>query len=69
MSHETDIFQKLTFADVHKNLKLVLNQPFSKRSVFSFSTIIEFYQIINKVTTRFSYPYEDEVYKKDEETE
>ena len=52
-----------------KNLKLVLNQPFRKRSVFSFSTIIEFYQIINKVTTRFSYPYEDEVNKKDEETE
>ena len=29
-----DIYPKFTFADVHENLKLVLNQPFRNRSVF-----------------------------------
>ena len=64
-----DICPKFTFADVHGNLKLVLNQPFKNRSVFSFSSVCEFYQIINKVTTRFSYPCEDEIYDDDEGAE
>ena len=64
-----DIYSKFTFADVHGNLKLVLNQPFKNRSVFSFSSVCEFHQIINKVTTRFSYPYEDEIYDDDEGAE
>ena len=64
-----DIYPKFTFADVHGNLKLVLNQPFKNRSVFSFSSVCEFHQIINKVTTRFSYPYEDEIYDDDEGAE
>ena len=55
-----DICPKFTFADVHGNLKLVLNQPFKNRSVFSFSSVCEFHQIINKVTTQSSYPYEDD---------
>ena len=46
-----------------------LNQPFKNRSVFSFSSVCEFHQIINKVTTRFSYPYEDEIYDDDEGAE
>ena len=57
-----DIYPKFTFADVHGNLKLVLNQPFKNRSVFSFSSVCEFHQIINKVTTQSSYPYEDEIF-------
>ena len=57
-----DIYPKFSFADVHGNLKLVLNQPFKNRSVFSFSSVCEFHQIINKVTTRSSYPYEDKIY-------
>ena len=64
-----DIYPKFSFADVHGNLKLVLNQPFKNRSVFSFSSVCEFHQIINKVTTRFSYPYEDEIYDDDEGAE
>ena len=64
-----DIYPKFTFADVHGNLKLVLNQPFKNRSVFSFSSVCEFHQIINKVTTRFSYPYENEVYDGDADEE
>ena len=57
-----DIYPKYIFADVHGNLKSVLNQPFKNRSVFSFSSVCEFHQIINKVTTQSSYPYEDEIY-------
>ena len=64
-----DIYRKFTFADVHGNLKLVSNQPFKNRSIFSFSSVFEFHQIINRVTTRSSYPYEDEIYDNDEEAE
>ena len=52
-------FVKFTFADVHGNLKLVLNRPYNNRSVFSFNTVLEFFQIIDKVSTISSYPYED----------
>ena len=38
-----DIYPKFTFADVHGNLKLVLNQWFKNRSVFSFSSVCEFH--------------------------
>ena len=34
-----DIYPKFTFADVHGNLKLVLNQWFKNRSVFSFLSV------------------------------
>ena len=64
-----DIYPKFTFDDVCGNLKLVLNHPFKNRSVFSFSSVFEFHQIINKVTTRSSYPYEDDIYDDDEELE
>ena len=57
-----NIYPKFTFAEVHGNLKLVLNHPFKNRSAFSFSSVCEFHQIINKVTTRSSYPYEDKIY-------
>ena len=56
-----------TFADVHENLKLVLNQPFRNRSVFFFLSVSEFHQTINKVTTQSSYPYEDEIYDDDDD--
>ena len=63
------VYRKFTFADVHGNWKLLSNQPFKNRSIFSFSSVFEFHQIINKVTTRSSYPYEDEIYDNDEEAE
>ena len=56
-----NIYPKFTFADVHGNLKLWLNQTFKNRSVFTFSSVSDFHQVINKVTTRSSYPYQDEI--------
>ena len=51
------------------NFRLVLNQSFKNRSALSFLSIIKFHQIINKVTTRSSYPYEDEIYDEDDVAE
>ena len=51
---------KFVFADVHGSLKLVLQNPYKNRSVFSFNSELEFYQFVDKVTTKRSFPYEDE---------
>ena len=51
------------FADVRGNFKLVLHQPLQQVCFFFFASF-EFHQIINKVTTQSSYPYEDEIIKK-----
>ena len=51
---------KFVFADVHGSLKLVLQNPYKNRSVFSFNSELEFYQFVDKVTTKRAFPYEDE---------
>ena len=51
---------KFVFADVHGSLKLVLKKPYKNRSVFSFNSELEFYQFVEKVTTKRAFPYEDE---------
>ena len=45
---------KFVFADVHGSLKLVLQNPYKNRSVF-----LEFYQFVDKVTTKRAFPYDD----------
>ena len=56
---ENEIMPKFTFADVHGNLKMVLNNPFKNRFVFSFSTILEFHQLLDHVTTTAENPYSE----------
>ena len=51
---------KFVFADVHGSLKLVLQNPYKNRPVFSFNSELEFYQFVDKVTTKRAFPYEDE---------
>ena len=51
---------KFVFADVHGSLKLVLQNPYKNRSVFSVNSELEFYQFVDKVTTERAFPYEDE---------
>ena len=51
---------KFVFADVHGSLKLVLQNPYKNRSVFSFNSELEFYQFVDKLTTKRAFPYEDE---------
>ena len=55
---------KFVFADVHSSLKLVLKKPYKNRSVFSFNSELEFYQFVEKVTTKRAFPYEDEFEEK-----
>ena len=50
---------KFVFADVHDSLKLVLQNPYKNRSVFSFNSELEFYQFVDKVTTNRAFPNED----------
>ena len=65
-----DIFHEFTFDDFQGNLKLAFKWPFKNGSVcLSFQSIVEFYQMINKVTTWSSHPYEDEIKDVDEEGE
>ena len=46
---------KFVFADVYGSL-----QPYKNRSVLSFNSELEFYQFVDKVTTKRAFPYEDE---------
>ena len=55
-----DSKENFVFADVHGSLKLVLQNPYKNRSVFSFNSELEFYQFLDKVTTKGVFPYEDE---------
>ena len=43
---------KFIFADVHGSMKLVLQNPYKDRSVFSFNSELDFYQFVDKVTTK-----------------
>ena len=51
---------KFVFADVHGSMKLVLQNPYKNRSVFSFNSELEFYQFLDKVTTKTEFSHEDE---------
>ena len=51
---------KFAFADGHGTLKIVLTKSYKNRRVFAFDSLLEYFQIVNKVSTRGRYPYEDE---------
>ena len=51
---------KFAFADVHGTLKIFLTKPYKNRHVFAFDSVLEYFQIVNKVSTKETYPYEDE---------
>ena len=51
---------KFAFADVHGTLKIVLTKSYKNRHVFAFDSVLEYFQIVNKVTTKGRYPYEGE---------
>ena len=50
-------FIKFIYADVYVSLKAVLCSPYKNRSVYSLNSEIEFYQLINRLSTRRVYPY------------
>ena len=51
---------KFTFADIYGTLKIVLSKPYKNRNVFAFDSVLEYFQIVNKVNTKGRYPYEAE---------
>ena len=51
---------KFAFADGHGTLKIVLTKSYKNRHVFAFDSLLEYFQIVSKVSTRGRYPYEDE---------
>ena len=51
---------KFAFADAHGTLKIVLTKSYKNRHVFAFDSVLEYFQILNKVSTKGRYPYEDE---------
>ena len=61
-SNENGILDAVKFVltDVHGSLKLVLQNPYKNRCVFSFNSELEFYQFVDKVTNKTAFPYEDE---------
>ena len=52
--NEEDIV-KFAFADVHGTLKIVLTKSYKNRHVFAFNSALEYFQIINKVSTKGRY--------------
>ena len=52
---------KFAFADVHRTLKIVLTKSYKNRRVFAFDSVLEYFQIVNKVSTKERYPYEGEL--------
>ena len=51
---------KFAFEDVYGTLKIVLSKRYKNRHIFAFDSILEYFQIVNKVSTRRRYPYESE---------
>ena len=51
---------KFAFADAHGTLKIVLTKSYKNRHVFAFDSVLEYFQIVNKVSTKETYPYEGE---------
>ena len=46
--------------NLHGTLKIVLSKSYKNRYVFAFDSVLEYFQIINKVSTKGGYPYEGE---------
>ena len=57
--NEEDIV-KFPFADVHRTLKIALTKHCKNRDVFAFDSVLEYFQIVSKVSTKGRYPYEGE---------
>ena len=51
---------KFAFADVHGTLKIVLTKYYKNRHVFALDSVLEYFQTVNKVSTKERYPYEGE---------
>ena len=51
---------KFAFTDLHGTLKIVLAKSYKNRHVFAFDSVLEYFQIVNKVSTKRRYPYEGE---------
>ena len=47
---------KFAFADAHGTLKIVLTKSYKNRHVFAFDSVLEYFQIVNKVSTKETYP-------------
>ena len=52
---------KFVFTYVYGSLKLVLQNPYQNKFIFSFHSELEFYQFVYKVTTKRALPYEDKL--------
>ena len=59
-SPHKEVIVKFAFADVHGTLKIALTKSYKNRHVFAFDSVLEYFQIINKVSTKGRYPYEGE---------
>ena len=51
---------KFAFVDVHGTLKIVLTKSYKNRHVFAFHLVLEYFQIVKKVSTKGRYSYEGE---------
>ena len=51
---------KFAFADVHETLKSVLSKPYKNRHVFTFDSVLGYFQIVNKISSNRKYSYEAE---------
>ena len=58
LPNEEEGIVKFVLADVHGTFKIVLSKPYQNRHVFAFDSVLEYFQIINKVSTKGRYPYE-----------
>ena len=58
LPNEEEGIVKFAFADVHWTLDIVLSKPYKNRQVFAFDSVLEYFQIINKVSIKGGYPYE-----------
>ena len=50
---------KFAFADVHGALKIVLSKP-KNGHLFAFDSVLEYFQIVNKVSAKGRYLYDGE---------
>ena len=59
-SPNEDGIVKFAFADVHGPLKIVLSKPFKNGHLFAFASVLEYFQIVNKVSAKGRYLYDGE---------
>ena len=51
---------KFAFADILGALKIVLRKPYENRLAFAFDSVLNYFQIVNKVSTKRKYPHKGE---------